>query len=185
MNNLILCNKNVLLKALFQAIKDTLFVFTSDPQHGLVGQLGFTAVLHTWERKLNAHFHLHCVIPAGVFDEPNQQWIKAEYKFLFPVKAMSKVFRGKYMELLKQARKEGKLEFLGKTEYLAKEESFAGLLLECYSKEWFLLRASQFNLFQTPFQISQIRFRLSGPLYSQSCDFQPSNHLHRRRQGKV
>jgi len=136
LNDLILCNKKILLKALFKAVKDTLFVFASDPQYGLVGQLGFTAVLHTWERKLNAHFHLHCVIPAGVLDEPNQQWIQAKYKFLFPVTAMSKVFRGKYLELLKQARKEGELEFPGKTEYLAKDESFAGLLLECYSKEW-------------------------------------------------
>jgi hypothetical protein len=66
LNPLILSNKKIMLAMLFGAAKETLQVFASDPQWRLVGQLGFISVLHTWNQKLMDHFHLHCIIPAGV-----------------------------------------------------------------------------------------------------------------------
>jgi len=66
LNPLILNNKKIMLAMLFAAAKETLQVFAADPQWRLVGKLGFISVLHTWNQKLMDHFHLHCIIPAGV-----------------------------------------------------------------------------------------------------------------------
>ncbi len=136
LNELILCNKKVLLNALFQSVRDTLNTFAADPQYKLQGQLGITSVLHTWDRKMNAHFHLHCIIPAGAYDKENQRWLKAPYKYLFPVKAMSRLFRGKYLEKLKRAWRSGQLEFPGELSQFNQEDSFSSLLLSAYEKEW-------------------------------------------------
>jgi hypothetical protein len=103
LNNLILYNKKILLDFIFKAVKQALTLLSKDPKYGLVGQLGFTAVLHTWDQTMNSHNHLHCIIPAGVYQSEENTWVPAKYKFLFPVKALSKVFRGKYVSLLRKA----------------------------------------------------------------------------------
>ena len=75
------------------------------------GKIGFTAILHTWDQKLLDHFHLHCVIPAGYLSNDGEQWIHSKKNFLFPVKALSKVFRGKFMELMEEAFQHNDLIF--------------------------------------------------------------------------
>jgi hypothetical protein len=72
--------------------------------------MGIIAVLHTWDEKLQAHFHLHCLVPAGALSSDQRCWIKARPNFLFPVKALSVVFRGKFLDLLQQAGAKGKIE---------------------------------------------------------------------------
>jgi hypothetical protein len=59
-------------------------------------------VLHTWDQQLRPHFHLHAVIPGGVLSFDRQQWLPAHPRFLFPVPALSKVFRGKFVDGLHQ-----------------------------------------------------------------------------------
>jgi hypothetical protein len=61
------------------------------------------AVLHTWGQTLSLHPHLHCIVPGGGIDK-NGKWktIGSNGKFLFPVKALSKVFRAKYVSLLRK-----------------------------------------------------------------------------------
>jgi hypothetical protein len=71
--------------------------------------VGIIAVLHTWDQTLKDHFHLHCLIPAGALAFDQNRWIKARRNFLFPVKALSVVFRGKFLALLQQARDKGKI----------------------------------------------------------------------------
>jgi len=86
---------------LFAAAWETLLVFAKDKKH-LGAKPGMIAVLHTWGQTLSLHPHLHCLVPAGGLSKAGY-WKKArtEGKFLFPVKAMSKVFRAKYVEKLK------------------------------------------------------------------------------------
>jgi hypothetical protein len=67
-------------------------------------------VLHTWDQTLKDHFHLHCLVPAGALSLDHSRWIAARQNFLFPVKALSRVFRGKFLDLLVQARQQGKIE---------------------------------------------------------------------------
>ncbi|MBC2709491.1 MAG: transposase [Desulfosarcina sp.] len=66
LNPVIHCNPQALLGNLFGSVNETLQAFAADPQWRLEGQLGFIGVLHTWSQTLMDHFHLHCLVPAGV-----------------------------------------------------------------------------------------------------------------------
>jgi len=106
-NGLILAHKKIVLSLLFKAVSETLLEFG---QRRLGGTVGIIAVLHTWDQKLQDHFHLHCLVPAGALSLDHSRWIKARRNFLFPVKALSVVFRGKFLDLLKQAGEKGRIE---------------------------------------------------------------------------
>ena len=106
LNRLILANKKILLALLFKAVSETLLEFG---QTRLKGTLGIIAVLHTWDQTLKDHFHLHCLVPAGALSLDHSRWIGARRNFLFPVKALSLVFRGKFLALLQQAGEKGKI----------------------------------------------------------------------------
>jgi Putative transposase/Transposase zinc-binding domain len=105
-NRLILAHKKILLALLFKAVSETLLEFG---QSRLQGTLGIIAVLHTWDQTLKDHFHLHCLIPAGALSVDHRRWIGARPNFLFPVTALSQVFRGKFLALLQQAWAKGKI----------------------------------------------------------------------------
>ena len=107
LNGLILAHKKIVLSLLFKAVSETLLEFG---QRRLGGTVGIIAVLHTWDQKLQDHFHLHCLVPAGALSLDHSRWIKARPNFLFPVKALSVVFRGKFLALLTQAGENGRIE---------------------------------------------------------------------------
>jgi Putative transposase/Transposase zinc-binding domain len=107
LNGLILANKKILLALLFKAVSETLLEFG---HRRFGGTVGIIAVLHTWDQTLKDHFHLHCLIPAGALSLDHSRWINARGNFLFPVKALSRVFRGKFLSLLQQTRQRGKIE---------------------------------------------------------------------------
>jgi len=136
LNALILCNKAVALRILFDAAAQTLLQFGRNPANGLGGKLGFLAVLHTWDQRLLDHFHLHCLVPAGALSQDGRRWIPAQDAFLFPVKALAKVFRGKFMALLKAAYAEGRLIFPGRTAELGSPRAFAAFTGRLYEKDW-------------------------------------------------
>ena len=69
----------------------------------LGGQIGLITVPHTWDQTLLDHFHLHCLLPAGALSIDQKRWSPARKNFLFPVKALSVVFRGKFLDLLTRA----------------------------------------------------------------------------------
>lgn len=92
---------------LFQSVWQTLKAFAGDPKR-LNGKLGMTAVLHTWGQNLSQHVHLHCLIPGGALGE-DKQWHGAHSTYLFPVKALSRCFRGKMVSALRASVTQGKL----------------------------------------------------------------------------
>ncbi|MCA1852117.1 MAG: transposase zinc-binding domain-containing protein, partial [Beggiatoa sp.] len=106
-------NPSVLYGLLFQAASNTLQTFGRDPKW-LGGEIGITMVLHTWGQNLSQHLHVHCVVSSGALS-PDGRWIPAKRGFLFPVQALSIVFRGKYLEALKETFEAGKLDFAGET----------------------------------------------------------------------
>ena len=106
LNGLILAHKKILLALLFKAVSETLLEFG---QSRLGGTMGIIAVLHTWDQTLKDHFHLHCLVPAGALSVDHSRWIGARPNFLFPVTALSQVFRGKFLALLQQACDKGKI----------------------------------------------------------------------------
>ena len=106
LNGLILAHKKILLALLFKAVSETLLEFG---RSRLGGQVGFITVLHTWNQTLKDHFHLHCLVPAGALSLDHSRWIGARPNFLFPVTALSQVFRGKFLDLLQRACEKGKI----------------------------------------------------------------------------
>jgi predicted Zn-ribbon and HTH transcriptional regulator len=105
-NRLILAHKKIGLSLLFKAVSETLLEFG---RRRFGGTVGIIAVLHTWDQTLKDHFHLHCLVPAGALSLDHSRWIEARPNFLFPVKALSRVFRGKFLDRLQQACAKGKI----------------------------------------------------------------------------
>ena len=106
LNGLILAHKKIFFSLLFKAVSTTLLEFG---QSRLKGTVGVIAVLHTWDQTLKDHFHLHCLVPAGALSFDQRRWMGARRNFLFPVKALSRVFRGKFIHLLQRACEKGKI----------------------------------------------------------------------------
>ncbi|BBO81578.1 putative transposase y4qJ [Desulfosarcina ovata subsp. sediminis] len=136
LNPLILCNKPLMLGFLFQAASQTLLDFGKNPDNGLGGQLGIIAILHTWTQTLMDHFHLHCLVPGGVIADNGKEWISSKGEFLFPVKALSKVFRGKFISYLEEAYSKNQLCFPGNTRALGTRQGFRRLIKQLWSKNW-------------------------------------------------
>jgi hypothetical protein len=107
LNRLILANKKIVLTLLFKAVSETLLEFG---QRRFGGTVGIIAVLHTWDQTLKDHFHLHCLVPAGALSFDHNRWINARQNFLFPVKALSQMFRGKFLSLLQKAADREKIQ---------------------------------------------------------------------------
>lgn len=101
LNPLALHRPREVYNSLFEAAWDTLQTFGHDPKH-LGAQTGMIAILHTWGQQLSLHPHLHCIVPGGGLTQSGQwKTAKTKGKYLFPVKALSPVFRAKYVERLK------------------------------------------------------------------------------------
>jgi len=69
----------------------------------LRGTAGAVSVLHTHNRRLDFHPHVHLVMPAAAFDPKQRRWRNKEGGFLFDHKALAKVFRGKVLAGITQA----------------------------------------------------------------------------------
>ncbi len=136
LNPVILCNKKVMLGILFKSVSETLLQFGKDSRNGPAGKLGFIVFLHTWDQKLNAHFHVHCLVPGGVLRPDENKWLSCENDYLFPVAALSKVFRGKFMEYLNRAYKDNELIFPGSIKNHRTVSGFKRFVNQLWSKEW-------------------------------------------------
>lgn len=136
LNGLILGNKKILFDILFDTVNQTLQTFANNPKSKLNGRLGFIGILHTWDQKINAHFHLHCLIPAGTLSKDKKGWTHSPNNFLFPVKALSQVFRAKFVHKLKQAYSNDCLCFPGKTAPLQNPKHFHQLIDSLFQKNW-------------------------------------------------
>ena len=135
LNPIILFNKKIMLNILFKAVSQTLLAFGENPKNRLGGKLGFIAILHTWDQRLNAHFHLHCLIPGGVL-KADDSWRPCKHAYLFNVEALSLAFRGKFLDYMTQAYQEDKLNFPGISAPFEKPERFEQLKKSLYSKKW-------------------------------------------------
>jgi hypothetical protein len=133
LNPLVLANKRLLLGQLFRSASETLLEFG---QSRLGGQLGATMVLHTWDQVLKPHFHLHALVPGGALADGGQTWNPTATTFLFPVKALSTVFRAKYLDGLKDLYAEQALRFTDATLELEVPKTFDTFVKRLRSKKW-------------------------------------------------
>ncbi|HEY5867739.1 MAG TPA: transposase zinc-binding domain-containing protein, partial [Candidatus Tectomicrobia bacterium] len=133
LNSLILAHKRPLLTLLFNAASQTLVQFG---HRNLGGQIGCTMVLHIWDQTLGAHFHVHCIMAAGALAANGTRWIEADPRFLFPVRALSTVFRGKFCAALTRVGSTGAVPLAAAPTALGPSEDFEQLRAQLYTKEW-------------------------------------------------
>jgi hypothetical protein len=132
---LVLQNKKVLYDLLFRTSAETLQEVARDPKH-LGAEIGFFSVLHTWSQRLNAHPHVHCVIPAGGLSLDHVRWVRSRENYFLPKEVLRRVFRGKFVAALKQAFRDGQLNFHGDLKLLAQTKIFAAWLRPLYRQDW-------------------------------------------------
>jgi hypothetical protein len=107
LNGVIGQRPRVLYELLFAAVSATLSEFAANPRW-LGGTPAFTLVLHTWQQDLGRHVHVHALVAGGALTAAGE-WATTKRGFLFPVQALSRVFRGKFVTALEQECSEGAL----------------------------------------------------------------------------
>jgi hypothetical protein len=120
---------------LVRAGSQTLLEIAADPRR-LGARIGFLAVLHTWSQSLLGHAHIHCMVPAGGLAPDGSRWIHCRRKFFLPVKVLSRMFRGKFLALLRDAFANGKLQFHGSLTAIREPARFHAWLRLLKNIEW-------------------------------------------------
>jgi hypothetical protein len=128
-------NQRLVYGTLLQASAQSLLQLARDPEH-LGADIGFLAVLHTWGQNLHLHPHVHCVVPGGGLSREGDRWVPCRPGFFLPVRPLGRLFRGKFLALLRRAYDRGLLGCHGQQRHLADPQAFDALLQACWQKEW-------------------------------------------------
>jgi predicted Zn-ribbon and HTH transcriptional regulator len=132
---LALQNKEAVYRLLLRASAETLLEVAKDPRH-LGAEIGFFSILHTWNQQLQLHPHVHCVIPAGGLTAAHDRWVSAQPNFFLPVGVLGKVFRGKFVDGLRQLYARNRLVLEGRLAPLHNEKTFSELLRTVHGNRW-------------------------------------------------
>ena len=137
-------NKLVVYNLLFSAASETLRTIAADPRH-LGADIGFLAVLHTWDQTLRHHPHLHCVVPGGGLSVDGEGWRSCRRGFFLPVNVLARLFRRLFLQGLECAYEKGKLSFHGSCAFLTKPTAFKRLLKSVRAREWWVYAKPPFG----------------------------------------
>ncbi len=132
LNPLLLAHQRQLYPLLFECAAQSLLEFG---RHRLKGDIGITAVLHTWGQKLNFHPHVHGIVTGGALSADKKRWRSSrQRKYLFPKNAVAALFRGKFLAGLRELASQGEVELPGAAlrNERAREKWFSLL----YGKRW-------------------------------------------------
>ena len=135
LNHLILMNQNVLYNVLFRSVSETLAELANDPKH-LGAKIGVIGILHTWGQNLMDHPHVHCVVTGGGISRDGGRWVSCRKGFFLPVRVMSALFRGKFLDLLKDCFKRSDLIFPDSLSHLKYPGNFDTFMRRLYHKKW-------------------------------------------------
>lgn len=134
-------NPNLLYSLLFTTAAETLQTFASNRWQG---QLGIIMSLHTWGQTLNAHPHVHCIVSGGALKKDHSRFVPAPKNFLFPVKALSRVFRAKFMEKLDKYHQQKKLCLSGQPQ-LADPKHWQRFVTPLRQRDWVVYAKAPFD----------------------------------------
>jgi hypothetical protein len=139
LGSVVMGHRKLLFKLLFDASAQTLLGFAKDPKY-LGATPGIISVLHTWGQQLSFHPHIHCIVSGGGITDDNawKDATKNEWRFLFPVKAMSIVYRAKFLQALKQMIDKGEVIPPDTTDVKQ-------LLILLYQKDWIVYAKAPFG----------------------------------------
>ena len=132
---LALRNQKVVYSLLFKSVSETLTELARDSKH-LGAEIGFMAILHTWSQTLIDHPHLHCLVTGGGLSLDGKRWLRSRKDFFIPVKVLSSLFRGKFLDGLKKEYDTGELRLPGQIEELKEAPVFKRFLTNLYHQAW-------------------------------------------------
>jgi hypothetical protein len=128
-------NQRALFSLLFEASAAALLEVAAHPKR-LEALIGFLSVLHTWGQTLQPHPHIHCVVPGGGLSPDRKRWIPSPQSFFLPVRALSRVFRGKFVAGLRRLFRKGQLQFFGASQPLSDAKAFNAFLRTLFREDW-------------------------------------------------
>lgn len=131
-------NKKVFYELMFRAVSETMKCVAANKKF-LGANISFYTVLHTWNQKLEFHPHIHVVSPQGGISPDESRWISGKKNFFLPVRALSKVYRGKLVSALRSAYKRGDLSSLASNMELEK------LIGRCHKSDWVVYSKKPFG----------------------------------------
>jgi hypothetical protein len=134
LNLLVSMNRKVMYDLLFRSVSETLTELAQDPKH-LGATVGVIGILHTWGQNLMDHPHLHCIVTGGGLSS-NSTWIPCRRGFFLPLRVMSTLFRGKFLDLLKDDFKKDALVFPESLGHLKDPGDFETFRKNLYHKKW-------------------------------------------------
>jgi len=132
LNPLVLRNQKVMYNLLLRSVSETLLEL-GNTRLGV--RIGFIAILHTWGQNLMDHPHVHCVVTGGGLSR-DRRWLSCRKSFFIPVRVMSALFRGKFLDYLKEGFEAGDLQFPGAIGHLQNSPIFEGFRRQFYHKKW-------------------------------------------------
>lgn len=139
-----LANPREVYGLLMRAAAEALIELAADPRH-LGAEIGVLAVLHTWGQNLELHPHVHCVVPGGGLAPDGTRWVGGRPGFFLPVRALSRVFRGKFLDGLRSAFASGRLRLAGEPGPQAGREEFERRVSEAVRTEWVVYAKEPFG----------------------------------------
>lgn len=137
LNQFCLQNKKAMYDILFKAASQTVIELSRDVKH-LGADTGLITVLHTWGQNMMEHPHLHCIMPAGGLSFDKSHWVHTSKSkdFFVHYKALSKKFKGKFLDFLQRAFHKGTLSFKGKLAAIGGKKNFEAFISGLYKKAW-------------------------------------------------
>jgi Transposase zinc-binding domain/Putative transposase len=142
LSDLARANPSTCYDLLFQSAAATIREVAANPKR-LGAVPGLLLVLHTWGQTLQHHPHVHGVVTGGGLScdasgriDASPRWVSCRPGFFLPVRVLSRVFRGKYLDGLRKAHCRGELRFFGKLVALADAAVFHAFLHPLYEKDW-------------------------------------------------
>jgi len=130
---LALQNQQLIYTLMFEAASQSLL---RCGRQSLNAQIGITALLHTWGQNLMNHPHLHCLVTGGGLT-PEGSWNGPKNdRFLFSVHAVSKIWRSKFIDGLRELRSQDKLQFHGKIQSWSQPTDWAQMLHQLRQSSW-------------------------------------------------
>jgi len=135
LNLLVSMNRKVMYDLLFRSASETLMELAKDPKH-LGAGIGGISILHTWGQNLMDHPHVHCIVTGGGLSSDRNRWVSCRKGFFIPVRVMSALFRGKFLDLLKRCFQSDALVFPDSLGHLKDPTDFETFRKNLYHKKW-------------------------------------------------
>jgi hypothetical protein len=135
LNPLVSMNRKVMYDLLFRSVSETIADLVNDPKH-LGAKAGVIGILHTWGQNLMDHPHIHCIVTGGGLSPDGDRWVSCRKGFFIPVRVMSALFRGKFLDLLKTSFTSEELIFPGSINHLKEHGAFESFRRHLYHKKW-------------------------------------------------